>query len=96
MSRQNVRWGLLSTTRINERLIPPIRACERSEFVAVASRTQSKADAYASEWGIPKAYGSYQAMLYAPVISLASSLDNIAALVALYRAAREGTVVPLS
>ena len=55
MSRQNVRWGLLSTARINERLIPPIRACERSELVAVASRTQSKADAYASKWGIPKA-----------------------------------------
>ncbi len=68
MSRQNVRWGLLSTARINERLIPPMRACERSELVAVASRTQSKADAYASEWGIPNAYGSYQAMLDAPDI----------------------------
>ena len=79
MSRQNVRWGLLSTARINERLIPPMRACERSELVAVASRTQSKADAYASEWAIPNAYGSYQAMLDAPdidavYISLPNSL----------------------
>ena len=79
MSRQNVRWGLLSTARINERLIPPMRACERSELVAVARRTQSKADAYASEWAIPNAYGSYQEMLDAPdidavYISLPNSL----------------------
>ncbi|MDP7399024.1 MAG: Gfo/Idh/MocA family oxidoreductase [Lentisphaeria bacterium] len=79
MSRQNVRWGLLSTARINERLIPPIRDCERSELVAVASRTQGKAEAYASDWGIPKAYGSYQEMLDAPdidavYISLPNSL----------------------
>ncbi|MFO7664418.1 MAG: Gfo/Idh/MocA family oxidoreductase [Chloroflexota bacterium] len=58
-----VRWGLLSTANINKRLIPAIRASQRGELVAVASRKQSTADAYAAEWEIPRAYGSYEAML---------------------------------
>ena len=38
MSKGQVRWGLLSTARINERLIPPLRRAERSKLLAVASR----------------------------------------------------------
>jgi xylose dehydrogenase (NAD/NADP) len=58
-----VRWGLLSTARINSELIPVIRASERGELVAVASRDLEKAQAYAAEWEIPQAFGSYEAML---------------------------------
>ena len=58
-----VRWGLLSTANINRRLIPAIRAASRGELVAVASRSQEAAEAYAIEWEIPKAFGSYEAML---------------------------------
>jgi predicted dehydrogenase len=59
----NVRWGLLSTANINRRLIPAIRASQRGELVAVASRSQESADAYAQKWEIPRAFGSYEAML---------------------------------
>jgi xylose dehydrogenase (NAD/NADP) len=74
-----LRWGLLSTARINRRLIPAIGAAERAELVAVASRSQERAEAYAAEWGIPRAYGSYQALLDDPdvdviYISLPNSL----------------------
>ncbi len=58
-----IRWGLLSTARINRRVIPAIRASARGELVAVASRRQASADSYAAEWGIPTAFGSYEAML---------------------------------
>lgn len=58
-----VRWGLLSTANINRRLIPAIRESKRGELVAVASRSQESADAYAKEWKIPQAFGSYEAML---------------------------------
>lgn len=58
-----VRWGLLSTANINRRLIPAIRASAQGELVAVASRRQADADAYAAEWGIPQAFGSYEALL---------------------------------
>jgi D-xylose 1-dehydrogenase (NADP+, D-xylono-1,5-lactone-forming) len=58
-----VRWGLISTADINRRLIPAIRASKRGDLVAVASRTQEKADAYAAKWGIPHSFGSYDALL---------------------------------
>ena len=65
---QRVRWGLLSTANINRRLIPAIRMSARGELVAVASRTQASADAYAREWEIPHAFGSYEAMLASDAI----------------------------
>ena len=58
-----VKWGLVSTARINRRVIPAIRASERGELTAVASRSQAGADAYAAEWEIPQTFGSYEAML---------------------------------
>ncbi len=60
---EKVRWGLLSTANINKRLIPAIRLAERSELVAVASRSGHRAEAYAAEWEIPLSFGSYEAML---------------------------------
>jgi predicted dehydrogenase len=56
-------WGLLSTANINRRLIPAIRESARGELVAVASRSQTSAQAYADQWEIPQAFGSYEAML---------------------------------
>lgn len=67
---QKLRWGLLSTANINKMLIGPIRQAERSELAAVASRDQAKADTYAREQGIPKAYGSYEALLADPEIDV--------------------------
>jgi xylose dehydrogenase (NAD/NADP) len=58
-----LRWGLLSTARINRLVIPAIRGSARSELTAVASRTLSRAQAYAAEWKIPRAVGSYEALL---------------------------------
>ena len=63
-----VRWGLLSTANINRRLIPAIRESERGELVAVASRSQASADAYAQKWEIPQAFASYEAMLQSDAV----------------------------
>ncbi len=72
-----VRWGLLSTARINERLIPAIKESGRSVLLAVASRSQSTADEYARKWNIPRAYGGYEAMLADPdVDAVYISLPN--------------------
>jgi len=68
MAQDLLRWGILSTARINRRLIPAMRRARRTELVAVASRTQASADAYAAEWQIPRALGSYQALLDDPAI----------------------------
>jgi len=58
-----VRWGIVSTADINRQLIPGAHASDKVELIAVASREQSKADAYAREWEIERAYGSYDALL---------------------------------
>ncbi len=63
MADRRARWGLLSTARINQRLIPCLQNSERNELVAVASRSQDSAARYAAQYGIPKAYGSYEALL---------------------------------
>lgn len=58
-----LRWGLVSTARINRMIIPAIRASARSELTTVASRTLDRARAYAGEWKIPRAIASYDALL---------------------------------
>ena len=63
-----VNWGIVSTADINRQVIPGAHASEKVELVAVASRDQARADAYAREWEIPRAYGSYEAMLADPDI----------------------------
>ena len=60
---KTVRWGLLSTARINRRLIPAIRGAKFGRLAAVASRDLVKGQAYAKEWEIPRVFGSYEEML---------------------------------
>ncbi|MGC9346695.1 MAG: Gfo/Idh/MocA family protein [Anaerolineae bacterium] len=69
-SQQTLKWGLLSTANINRALIGPIRDADRSELVGVASRRLDRARAYAQEWEISKAYGSYEDMLGDPEIDV--------------------------
>jgi predicted dehydrogenase len=70
MTDRIARWGLLSTARINERLIPCLGRSERNELIGVASRSRATADRYAREHGIYKAYGSYEEMLADPAIDV--------------------------
>ncbi|HZY41661.1 MAG TPA: Gfo/Idh/MocA family oxidoreductase [Anaerolineae bacterium] len=65
-----LKWGLLSTARINRAVMPPIQLSKRSELSGVASRDVVKAQAYANDWGLPRAYGSYEAMLADPDINV--------------------------
>jgi D-xylose 1-dehydrogenase (NADP+, D-xylono-1,5-lactone-forming) len=58
-SDQPLRWGIVSTARINDNVLPGLRQAERAELVAVASRDLDRARAYAASKGIPQAYGSY-------------------------------------
>jgi predicted dehydrogenase len=70
MTNQPLRWGLLSTARINQALIEPLRTSKRNVLTAVASRSQTAADAYAKENKIEKAHGSYDALLADPEIDV--------------------------
>jgi len=70
MANKVLNWGLLCTADINRALIPPLRVSKRSHLLAAASRTQGSADKYAREWKIPRAHGSYAAMLADPEIDV--------------------------
>jgi len=58
-----VRWGLLSTARINEAILTGAAGTDTTEIVAVASRDQARAEEYAREHGLERAHGSYEALL---------------------------------
>ena len=63
-----VRWGIVSTANINRKVIPGAQASPKVELSAVASRDQARAEAYAKEWQIERAYGSYEALLADPEV----------------------------
>lgn len=64
-----VKWGIISTANIGtEKVIPGMLKSRDLEVVAIASRNLKRAKEAASRLGIPKAYGSYEAMLADPEI----------------------------
>lgn len=63
-----LRLGLLSTARINRRILAPARESELVEVAAVASRDRSRAEAYAREHGIGRSHGSYEELLADPEV----------------------------
>jgi xylose dehydrogenase (NAD/NADP) len=72
-------WGIISTAHINRLVLAGARESDRVDVVAVASRDQARAEAYAREHGLERAYGSYEALLEdaeieAVYISLPNSL----------------------
>jgi D-xylose 1-dehydrogenase (NADP+, D-xylono-1,5-lactone-forming) len=74
-----VRWGLLSTALINEAILRGAAETEAADVIAVASRDEAKARAYADEHGLERSYGSYEGLLADPdveavYISLPNSL----------------------
>ena len=70
-------WGIISTADINRKLIPGAQESPRVDLIAVASRDQRRAEDYAREWGIERAYGSYDALLAdADVEAVYISLPN--------------------
>jgi xylose dehydrogenase (NAD/NADP) len=60
-----LRWGLLSTARINDAVLGADPA-KPGRWVAVASRDAQKARAYADEKGLARAHGSYEELLADP------------------------------
>ena len=63
-----MKWGIISTADINRKVIPGAHASDKVDLVAVASRDQARAEEYAQQWEIPRAYGSYEALLADPEI----------------------------
>ena len=68
-SAHRLRWGILGCARISRRgLIPGIKGSATSVLHAIGSRNEATAKSWAEEFAIPKAYGSYEAVLADPEI----------------------------
>jgi predicted dehydrogenase len=77
MPASHLRWGFLSTADINKALLNPLRSSKRNELLAVASRSQEKADEYARKNSVKRPYGSYEDLLADPDIDVIyNSLPN--------------------
>src|SRR5690349_10220948 len=64
-----VRWGVLGVAKIaTVKVIPAMQRGGCSQVLAIASRDPDKARHAAAALGIPKAYGSYEALLADPEI----------------------------
>ena len=64
-----VRWGILGCARIAvNQLIPGMLQTDKAVLWGVASRTLSKAEGVAAQFGARKSYGSYEDMLKDPEI----------------------------
>jgi predicted dehydrogenase len=65
---KKIRWGILGVAKINERLLPGFAKAVNAELVGIASRSLDRAREAAKAAGIPKAFGSYDALLDDPTI----------------------------
>lgn len=68
--RAKIRWGILATGRIADWFVSDFGAVANGEVVAVASRTQAKADAFARRHGVARAYGDYGELLANPDVDV--------------------------
>ena len=65
-----MRVGIIGTGWIAEKAAITLNGLSDCEAYAVGSRTQEKADAFAAEWNIAKAYGSYSELIADPNVDL--------------------------
>ena len=69
MAERKIRWGILSTALIGTRkVIPGMQRSKRGVVHAIASRDHARAREAARELGIPRSYGSYEALLADPEV----------------------------
>ena len=67
---ETVNWGVLGTAHIGTgKVIPAMQRGAHSRIVAIASRDRATAERAATDLGITRAYGSYEALLDDPDIA---------------------------
>lgn len=63
MENKKIKWGILSTGWIAHKFVTALQVVENSEIHAVGSRTIESAQKFATEFNIPKAYGTYEELV---------------------------------
>jgi predicted dehydrogenase len=65
-----IRWGIVGPGRIASLLIKDFPYVNGAEALAVASRSTERAEAFASEHGLARAYGSYHEIMNDPDVDV--------------------------
>lgn len=60
MEKKIIRWGIIGLGNIAHKFATDLAIVENAELVAVASRSQEKADEFAKKFNTKKAYSSYE------------------------------------
>jgi len=68
ISSEKVRWGILGPGGIAARFMRDAGRASNAVVVAAGSRNRERAAEFASRFGIPSAYGSYEALLADPQV----------------------------
>jgi len=70
MEAPPLRWGLLGTGWIAAKFTESVKAHTKQIIAAVGSRDRDKAEAFAAQWDVGTAYGSYEALVEADDIDV--------------------------
>ena len=70
MQNKGFKVGIVGAGWIAEKAAITLSGLQGLRCYAIASRSQEKADAFAAQWGVEKAYGSYAALLEDPAVDL--------------------------
>jgi predicted dehydrogenase len=65
-----IRWGVVGPGRIAEKVVEDFAVVDGARAVAVASRSQARADDFATRHGLDRAYGSYAEILADPDVDV--------------------------
>ena len=70
MKSGRLNWGIMGGAKIAGRLASALRESRFAHLYAIASRSLQKAEAFAQEFNVEKAYGSYQSLLEDPAVDV--------------------------
>jgi len=65
---EKIKWGIIGTGNIAHKFATDMQQVLDGEILAIASRTRIKADSFANEFGIDRAYDSYEKLASDPDI----------------------------
>jgi predicted dehydrogenase len=67
---EEIRWGVVGPGRIAEKVVEDFAVVDGARAVAVASRSQARAEDFAGRHGLDRAYGSYKEILADPDVDV--------------------------
>ena len=65
-----IRWGILATGNITHKMVEGLKVLPDAEVVAVGSRSQTSADAFADKHGIARRHATYEALCADPEVDV--------------------------